>query len=90
MVPPTKCALLDASIRKCFNSEPPIPMKADIRQHQQDDANSDQHEIRLVWEYGNGEDKAPTLLNLTMVCPYTTKSRKAEASAEARQEHSER
>ncbi|WP_063200503.1 hypothetical protein [Bradyrhizobium sp. AT1] len=90
VVPPTKCALLDASIRKCFNSEPPIPMKADIRQHQQDDANSDQHEIRLVWEYGNGEDKAPTLLNLTMVCPYTTKSRKAEASAEARQEHSER
>jgi len=29
------------------------------------------------------------LLNLTMVCPYTTKSRKADASAEARQEHSE-
>ncbi|PIS99933.1 hypothetical protein TSA1_03545 [Bradyrhizobium nitroreducens] len=90
VVPPTKCALLDASIRKCFNSEPPIPMKADITQHQQDDVNSDQHEIRLVWEYGNGEDQAPTLLNLTMVCPYTTKSRKADASAEVRQEHSAR
>ncbi|MDE5440450.1 hypothetical protein GWG65_03095 [Bradyrhizobium sp. CSA207] len=90
VVPATKCALLDASIRKCFNSEPPIPMKADIRQHQKDDANSDQHEIRLVWEYGNGDDQAPTLLNLTMVCPYMTKSRAADTSAEAQQERSEK
>jgi hypothetical protein len=29
------------------------------------------------------------LLNLSMICPYTTKSRKAETSAEAQQEHSE-
>jgi len=86
VVPATKCALLDASIRKCFNSEPPIPMKADIRQHQKDDANSDRHEIRLIWEYGNGDDQAPTLLNLTMVCPYATKSLKAGASVDVQQE----
>jgi hypothetical protein len=86
VVPATKCALLDASIRKCFNSEPPIPMKADIRQHQKDAPSSDRHEIRLVWEYGNGEDQAPTQLNLTMICPYVTKSRQADTSAEVRQE----
>jgi hypothetical protein len=90
VVPATKCALLDASIRKCFNSEPPIPMKADITQHRQDDPNSDRHEIRLVWEYGNGEDNAPTLLSLTMVCPYAAKPRKADASVEIRQELSEK
>src|SRR5262249_45456915 len=27
VVPPTRCALLDAAIRKCFNSIPPIPIK---------------------------------------------------------------
>lgn len=70
VVPLTKCALLDASVRKCFNSEPPIPMKVDVTEHQQSDPNPDQHEIRLEWEYDNGQDKAPTLLNLTMVCPY--------------------
>ena len=69
VVPPSKCALLDASIRKCFNSEPPIPMWMDTRQHEREAANSEQHEIRLVWEYGNGEDRAPTLLRLTMICP---------------------
>jgi hypothetical protein len=90
VVPPTKCALLDASIRKCFNSEPPIPMKADIRSHQENDANSDQHEIRLVWEYGNGDDQAPTLLNLTMVCPYATRARQSDTSAEAPQEFSDK
>jgi hypothetical protein len=60
-------------------------MKADITQHQKDAPNSDQHEIRLVWEYGNGEDQAPTLLNLTMVCPYAAKPRQADASVEASQ-----
>jgi hypothetical protein len=70
VVPLTKCALLDASIRKCFNSEPPIPMKVDVTEHKKDVPNAHQHEIRLVWEYANGQDKAPTLLNLTMVCPH--------------------
>jgi len=60
-------------------------MKADITQHPQDAQNSDQHEIRLVWEYGNGEDKAPTLLNLTMVCPHAARPRKADASGKVRQ-----
>jgi hypothetical protein len=69
VVPPNKCALLDASIRKCFNSEPPIPIWMDTTQHQADDACPDQHEISLIWEYANGEDKAPTLLRLTMICP---------------------
>lgn len=81
VVPPNKCALLDASIRKCFNSEPPIPMLMDTKQHEREAPNSDQHEIRLVWEYGNGEDQAPTLLRLTMICPHS-KYEKARASAE--------
>jgi hypothetical protein len=70
VIPLTRCALLDASVRKCFNSEPPIPMKTNIIAHQPSDHYADRHEIRLEWEYGNGDDKTPTLLNLTMVCPY--------------------
>ncbi len=70
VVPLTRCALLDASIRKCFNSDPPICMDVDITEHKQDDPNSDTHEIRLDWDYGNGPDQAPTLLHLTMICPY--------------------
>ncbi len=70
VIPLTRCALLDACVRKCFNSEPPIPMKTNIIQHDKHAANADRHEIRLEWEYANGEDKAPTLLKLTMVCPY--------------------
>lgn len=70
IVPLTRCALLDASVRKCFNAEPPIPMKTNIIEHDPKDANADRHEIRLEWEYDNGEDKVPTLLNLTMVCPF--------------------
>ena len=70
VVPLTKCALLDACIRKCFNSEPPILLKTDVIQQDKGAPNADRHEIRLEWEYDNGEDKAPTRLNLTMVCPY--------------------
>ena len=70
VVPLTKCALLDACVRKCFNSEPPIPMMTNIIQHDKSAPNAHQHEIRLEWEYANGKDKAPTLLNLTMVCPF--------------------
>ncbi len=69
VIPLTKCCLLDACVRKCFNSDPPIPMKVDITEKRSDDPDSGVHDIRLVWEYGNGTDKAPTLLNLTMVCP---------------------
>jgi hypothetical protein len=70
VIPLTRCALLDACVRKCFNSEPPIPMKTDIVTHAESDAYAHRHEIRLEWEYANGEDEAPTLLYLTMVCPY--------------------
>lgn len=68
VVPLTRCELLDACVRKCFNSEPPIPMKTNIITHDANDANADRHEIRLEWAYENGD--VPTLLNLTMVCPY--------------------
>lgn len=70
VIPLTRCALLDASVRKCFNSEPPIPMKTNIITHEASDAFAHRHEIRLKWEYANGEDNAPTLLYLTMVCPH--------------------
>lgn len=68
--PLTKCALLDASLRKCFNSKPPICIKIDVKEHKQTDPMSDTHEVTLVWTYGDGQDKAPTLLEFTMICPY--------------------
>jgi hypothetical protein len=69
VVPLTRCALLDACVRKCFNSEPPIPMKANIITHEATDPGANTHEIRLEWEY-EGDSKTPTLLHLTMVCPH--------------------
>ncbi len=68
VIPLTKCALLDACVRKCFNSDPPICMVIDVRQKPKDAANAGQHEILLAWEYGTGN--VPTLLRLTMVCPF--------------------
>ena len=32
VIPLTRCALLDAAVRKCFNSEPPIPMLINVQQ----------------------------------------------------------
>jgi hypothetical protein len=69
VIPLTKCALLDACIRKCFNSEPPICMQVNVTQKAKDAADSGLHDIVLEWEYGT-ESNVPTLLNLTMVCPY--------------------
>lgn len=69
VVPLTRCAILDASIRKCFNSEPPIPMKIDVTEQDKTAQNPNRHDIRLVWEHANGDHKPPTLLHLTMVCP---------------------
>ena len=69
VVPLTKCALMDASIRKCFNSDPPICMQVNVTQKAKDSPDPDLHDIVLEWEYGTGSD-VPTLLNLTMVCPY--------------------
>jgi hypothetical protein len=70
--PLTKCALLDASLRKCFNSDPPICIKIDVKEHKLTDPNHDTHEIELVWKYENGADQPPTLLEFTMICPYRT------------------
>jgi hypothetical protein len=83
VVPSTKCALLDASVRKCFNSEPPIPILIDVAEQKQDAPDADLHDIRLVWEYENGEDQVPTLLRLTMVCPFRPTSQATQTSAEA-------
>jgi hypothetical protein len=69
VIPLTKCALLDASIRKCFNSDPPICMQVNVTQKAKNDPNADKHDILLEWEYAAGSN-VPTLLNLTMVCPY--------------------
>src|SRR5882757_4474142 len=79
VVPLTKCGLLDASVRKCFNSTPPIPMQIDVQEQPKDSPNATQHDIKLVWTYGS--DGIPTLLRLTMVCPYGSRH-DAEAKAE--------
>jgi hypothetical protein len=65
--PLTRCDLLDACVRKCFNSDPPICMNVNVTQKSQDDPNPDQHAIELVWE---SKDGALSMLILTMVCPY--------------------
>jgi hypothetical protein len=70
VVPVTRCDLLDASIRKCFNPKSPIPIAISIGQQPMDSARADTHEIILVWEYDNGDDALPTRLNLMMMCPY--------------------
>jgi len=69
VVPLTMCCLLDACVRKCFNSDPPICMVIDVKEQRVDSPDRDTHDIELVWEYG-GTDKVPTLLRLTMVCPF--------------------
>lgn len=70
VIPLTKCALMDASVRKCFNSDPPICMQVNVTQKAKDSPDPDLHDIVLEWEYAAGSN-VPTLLNLTMVCPYT-------------------
>ena len=68
VVPLTKLGLLDASVRKCFNSTPPIPMQIDVQEQPKDSPDAARHDIKLIWTYGS--DGVPTLLRLTMVCPY--------------------
>jgi hypothetical protein len=67
-VPLTKCARLDACVRKCFNSDPPICMTVNVTQKSKDDPDPTLHDILLEWDYAAGST-VPTLLNLTMVCP---------------------
>ena len=64
---PTRVDLLDAAVRKCFNSDPPIPMLIDINDKKAGDDNPLLHDIVLDWDYG--EDGSPTLLKWTMRCP---------------------
>ena len=51
VVPLTKCALLDACVRKCFNSDPPICMQVNVTQKAKDDPDPTLHDILLEWEY---------------------------------------
>jgi hypothetical protein len=68
-VPLTRCALLDAALRKCFNSEPPIPIDNNVRQKRRDEAGADTHGIEVSWDYA-ADGRTPTMLHYTMVCPY--------------------
>ncbi|WP_245321705.1 hypothetical protein [Bradyrhizobium sp. LTSPM299] len=69
VIPLTRCALLDACLRKCFNSQPdPICIIVDVEDLP---AGSKVHEVKLDWEYADGSDR-PTLLRFTMCCPPKT------------------
>jgi hypothetical protein len=81
VVPLTKLGLLDATLRKCFNSTPPIPMQIDVQEQPHDSPNAAQHDIKLVWTYGT--DGIPTMLRFTMICPYGARS-KDDTAAQAR------
>ena len=69
VIPLTRCALLDACVRKCFNSEPPIPIDNNVRQKRRDEAGADTHGIEVSWDYA-ADGRTPTMLHYTMVCPY--------------------
>jgi hypothetical protein len=70
VVPLTRCALVDACMRKCFNSDPPICMQVNVTQKGKDSKDPTQHEVVLEWEYNDKGSDVPTLLNFTMICPY--------------------
>lgn len=68
--PKTRCALLDAAIRKCFNSPTPIPFLVSVDQQAQGSPDEKVHTIRLDWDYAKGRAEAPTFLTLTIICPF--------------------
>ena len=68
-IPGTKCALLDDCVRKCFKSDPPIPMTINVTMKKQTAPKANEHEILLDWVYEVSSD-VPKRLYLTMVCPY--------------------
>ena len=68
--PNTKCTLLDAAIRKCFNSSPPIPFQVSVAEQPKDSPDANNHAIGLDWAYANGQGKPPTFLTLSITCPY--------------------
>ena len=72
-VPLTRCALLDAAVRKCFNSEPPIPIDNNTRQRKRDEAEANTHGIEVSWDYA-ADGKTPTMLHYVMICPYRAPS----------------
>ena len=69
IVPLTKCDLLDASLRKCFNSEPPIPITIDVAEKKHNSPDPGIHDVKLVWDYPAGS-KVPSRLHFTMICPF--------------------
>lgn len=69
----TKWDKLNDAVRKCFNSEPPIPMVIDVRQKEEGKPGAADHDIELIWEYAQDDPdhlKDPVLLRFTMVCPF--------------------
>jgi len=68
-IPLTRCALLDAAIRKCFNADPPIPIDNTIRQKRKDESDPQVHAIEVKWTYA-ADGKTPTVLHYTMICPF--------------------
>lgn len=70
VIPKTRLGLLDAAIRKCFNSDPPIPIDVEINEQQKTSADRDTHTVKIAWVYGKGEDKPPTRFKYTMTCPF--------------------
>jgi hypothetical protein len=69
IVPLTKCDLLDACLRKCFNSDPPIPITIDVMEKQNGSSDQGIHDVKLVWDYPAGS-KVPSRLHFTMICPF--------------------
>ena len=68
--PATKCGLVDAAIRKCFNSPTPIPFNISVAEQPRGSPNANNHSIGLDWTYANGQGKPPTFLTLTITCPF--------------------
>jgi hypothetical protein len=69
VVPLTKCDLLDAALRKCFNSDPPIPITIDVAEKQNGTPDQNIHDVKLVWDYPPGSN-VPSRLYFTMICPF--------------------
>lgn len=84
-VPATRCDLLDASVRKCFSqavigqTDPGIPIVIDVKIKTLNDLGHDRHDVQLSWTYYPGSN-SPVQLNLTMLCPYPSKSKVEKAA----------
>jgi hypothetical protein len=69
-----RCDLLDALVQRCFNDpasgqiDPGIPMWINVSAKCDNDPSNKLHDIRFHWDLG--PDGNPTLLHLTMICPY--------------------